>query len=53
METFMNVFSVFGSSIDDCLSNLSKVLKRYREKKIDFDLGEMLFMEKKEDNLRS
>ena len=32
MEIFMEDFSVFGSSFDDCLSNLSKVLKRCREK---------------------
>ena len=27
MEIFMDDFSVFGSSFDDCLSNMSKVLK--------------------------
>jgi len=31
MEMFMDDFSVFGSSFDNCLTNLEKVLKRYRE----------------------
>jgi len=28
MQNFMDGFSVFGSSFDDCLSNLKMVLKR-------------------------
>jgi len=32
MKNFMDDFSVFGSSFDDCLSNLRKVLGRCREK---------------------
>ena len=31
MEVFMDDFSVFGSSFDVCLANLSIVLKRYEE----------------------
>ena len=31
IEVFMDDFSVFGSSFDDCLSNLSLVLKRCQE----------------------
>ena len=34
MEIFMDDFSMFRSSFDDCLSNLTKVLKGCREKKI-------------------
>ena len=31
LEIFMDDFSVFGSSFDDCLQNLSKVLKHCME----------------------
>ena len=31
MEVFMDDFSVYGSSFDDCLNNLSKVLQRCEE----------------------
>jgi hypothetical protein len=31
LEVFMDDFSVFGSSFDNCLHNLSLVLKRCRE----------------------
>jgi len=31
MEVFMDDFSVFGSSFDVCLANLSTVLKRCEE----------------------
>ena len=31
MEVFMDDFSVYGSSFDDCLNNLSRVLQRYEE----------------------
>jgi len=40
MEIFMDDFSVFGSSFDNCLFNLRKVLERCR-KKSDLKLGEM------------
>jgi hypothetical protein len=32
LEIFMNDFSVFGDSFDDCLTNLEKVLSRCEEK---------------------
>jgi len=31
MEVFMDDFSIFSSSFDDCLANLSNVLKKYEE----------------------
>jgi len=31
MEVFIDDFSIFGSSFDACLANLSIVLKRYKE----------------------
>ena len=31
MEIFMDDFSIFGSSFDDCLANLSQVLQRCEE----------------------
>jgi len=34
MEIFMDEFCVFGSSFDDCLSNLRKVLERCRKKNL-------------------
>jgi hypothetical protein len=30
MEVFMDDFSVYGKTFDDCLANLDKVLKRCR-----------------------
>ena len=32
MEFFIDDFSVYGKTFDDCLENLDKVLKRYEEK---------------------
>ena len=34
MEVFMDNFSVFGCSFDNCLDNLGVVLQRYREKNL-------------------
>ena len=34
LEIFMDDFSVFGDSFDDCLTNLEKVLNRCEEKNI-------------------
>jgi len=34
IEVFMDDFSVFGSSFDDYLANLTKVLQRCREKNL-------------------
>ena len=30
-EVFMDDFSVYGSSFDDCLRNLDRVLRRYED----------------------
>jgi len=48
MKIFMNDFSVFGSSFDDCLSNLRKVLERYREKNLTLNCEKCHFMVKKD-----
>jgi hypothetical protein len=34
LEIFMDDFSVFGDSFDDCLANLEKVLSRCEEKNL-------------------
>ena len=34
MEVFMDDFSVFGTSFDHCLHNLSRVLQRCEEKNL-------------------
>jgi len=47
MEIFMDDFFVFGSSFDDCLSNLWKVLERYREKNLTLNWEKCHFMVKK------
>jgi len=44
MKIFMDDFSVFGSSFDDCLSNLSKVLERYRDKNLTLNWEKCHFM---------
>ena len=31
MEVFMDDFSIFGLSFDECLANLSTVFKKYEE----------------------
>jgi hypothetical protein len=31
MEVFMDDFFVYGKTFEDCLANLSKVLRRYQE----------------------
>jgi len=43
----MDDFSVFGSSFDDCLSNLRKVLERRREKSLTLNWKKCHFMVKK------
>jgi len=44
MEIFMDDFSVFGSSFDDCLINLSKVLKRCKDKNLTLNWEKCHFM---------
>jgi hypothetical protein len=34
LEIFMDDFSIFGDSFDDCLNNLEKVLNRCEEKNL-------------------
>jgi hypothetical protein len=34
LKIFMKIFSVFGDSFDNCLTNLEKVLNSYEEKNI-------------------
>ncbi|KAL4285281.1 hypothetical protein GQ457_16G021740 [Hibiscus cannabinus] len=43
LEIFMDDFSTFGENFDNCLSNLEKVLKRYKEKKPCAKLGKVPF----------
>jgi len=47
MEIFMDDFFVFGSSFDDCLSNLRKVLERCREKSLTLNWEKCHFMVRK------
>ncbi|CAM8947563.1 unnamed protein product [Rhodiola kirilowii] len=44
MEVFMDDFSVYGSSFDDCLANLAKVLKRCIETNLVLNWGKCHFM---------
>ena len=47
MEVFMDDFSVFGSSFDVCLANLSIVLKRCEEVNLDLSWEKSHFMVQK------
>ena len=44
MEVLIDDFSVFGSSFDNCLNNLQKVLKRFDEKKLVLNWEKCHFM---------
>ncbi|PKA59144.1 hypothetical protein AXF42_Ash001237 [Apostasia shenzhenica] len=44
IEIFMDDFSVFGSSFDDCLSNLAKVLQRCEEKNLVLNWKNVILM---------
>ena len=44
LEIFMDDFSMFGSSFEDCLHNLEKVLKRYTETNLILSLEKSHFM---------
>ncbi|GJS89684.1 reverse transcriptase domain-containing protein [Tanacetum coccineum] len=46
MEVFMDDFSVFGSSFDQCLKNLEKMLKRYEETNLVLNWEKCHFMVK-------
>ena len=44
MEVFMDDFSVYGSSFDDCLVNLTKVLQRCEETNLVLNWEKCHFM---------
>ena len=44
LEVFMDDFSIFGNSFDDCLSNLEKVLIRCEEKNLVLNWEKCHFM---------
>jgi hypothetical protein len=44
LEIFMDDFSVFGNSFDDCLTNLEKVLSRCEEKNLVLNWEKCHFM---------
>ena len=44
MEVFMDDFSVYGSSFDDCLANLSLVLQRCEETNLVLNWEKCHFM---------
>jgi hypothetical protein len=44
LEIFMDDFSVFGDSFDDCLTNLEKVLSRCEEKNLVLNWKKFHFM---------
>ena len=44
MEIFMDDFSVYGSSIENCLENLETVLQRCKEKNLALNWGKCHFM---------
>jgi hypothetical protein len=43
MEVFMDDFTVYGKTFNDCLENLDKVLQQCEEKALSLELGEMPF----------
>jgi len=47
IEVFMDNSFVFGSSFDDCLANLTRVLQRCREKNLTLSWEKRHFMVKK------
>ena len=44
MEVFMDDFSVYGKTFNDCLENLDKVLQRYEEKHLVLNWDKCHFM---------
>jgi hypothetical protein len=44
IEVFMNDFSVYGKTFDDCLKNLDKVLQRCEEKHLVLNWKKYQFM---------
>ena len=41
VEVFMDDFFIYGTSFDDCLSNLERVLQRCAETNLVLELGEV------------
>jgi hypothetical protein len=48
MEVFMDDFSVYGKTFDDCLENLEKVLQRCEEKHLVLNWKKCHFMVREE-----
>ena len=44
MEIFMDDFSVYGSSFEDCLKNLETVLQRWQDKNLALNWEKCHFM---------
>jgi hypothetical protein len=44
MEVFMDDFSIYGKTFDDCLENLDKVLQRWKEKHLVLNWEKYHFM---------
>ena len=44
MEIFIDDFSIYGSSFDDCFENLSIILQRYKEKNLALNWEKCHFM---------
>jgi hypothetical protein len=44
MEDFMDDFSIYGKTFDDCLKNLDKVLQKYVEKHLILNWKKYHFM---------
>jgi hypothetical protein len=44
IEVFMDDFSIYGKTFDDCLKNLDKVLQRYEEKHLVLNWEKCHFM---------
>ena len=44
LEIFMDDFSIFSDSFDDCLTNLEKVLSRHEEKNLVLNWKKCHFM---------
>ena len=47
LEIFMDGFSVYGDFFEDCLANLGKVSRRFRDKRLTLNWENCHFMVKK------
>jgi hypothetical protein len=48
MEVFMDDFSIYGKTFEDCFANLDKVLKRCQMANLDVNWDKCHFMAEKE-----